>query len=50
MEDEEAIDCKERFRQLPLNTKKKFKEGSWDILGRGKVFILCFWKRRKMSV
>jgi hypothetical protein len=29
MKDEESIDWKERFPQLPLDKKKKLKERSW---------------------
>jgi hypothetical protein len=29
MKDEDAIDWKEEFAQLPLDKENKFKEGSW---------------------
>jgi hypothetical protein len=48
MKNEEAIDLRDGFPQFPLDKKNKLNEGS--ALGWGRVFILCFWKRRKMNV
>jgi len=50
MKDEEAIDWREGFPQLPLDKDNKVKEGSWEALGGGKKIILYFWKRRRISV
>jgi hypothetical protein len=50
MKDEKAIDWREGFSQLPLDKENKLEEGSCKALGWGKVFILCFWTRRRMSV
>jgi hypothetical protein len=47
MKDEEAIDWKERFPQLPLDKENKLNEGSWETLGWGKIFVLCFWKKEE---
>jgi hypothetical protein len=47
MKNEEAIDWREGFSQLPLDNK--LKEGSCEALGGGRVFILCFWKRRRIE-
>jgi hypothetical protein len=51
MNDEEAIDWREGFPQLPLDRENKLKEGSWEAWGE-RSFILCFFlgKRRKMNV
>jgi hypothetical protein len=51
MKDEESIDWREGFSQLPLDKENKLKEGSWKACVRGVFFILCFlWKRKIMSV
>ncbi len=42
MKDEDAIDWKEEFAQLPLDKENKFKEGSWKAWWREFIFILCF--------
>jgi hypothetical protein len=51
MKDEEAIDWREGFPQLPLNKENKFKEGSWEAWVRN-FFLSCVFlgKRRIMSV
>jgi hypothetical protein len=51
MKDEESIDWKEKFPQLPLDKKKKLKERSWKAWEFFFFCIMCFFlgKRRRMS-
>jgi hypothetical protein len=51
MKDEEAIDWRKGFSQLPLDKENKFKEGSWKTWVRN-FFVSCFFfgKRKIMSV
>jgi hypothetical protein len=46
MKDEEAIDWREGFLQLPLDKENKFKEGSWEALG-GENFLSCVFGKGK---
>jgi hypothetical protein len=43
MKDEEAIDWREGFLQLPLDKENKLKEGSLEGLG-GEKFLSCVLK------
>jgi hypothetical protein len=45
MKDEEAIDWKERFPQLPLDKEKKLNERSWEALGWGKKNCFVFLEK-----
>jgi hypothetical protein len=51
MKDEEAIDWREGFSNLPLDKMNKLKEGSWEAY-QGRSGILCFFQEetKKMSV
>jgi hypothetical protein len=56
LKDEEAMDWRERFSQLPLNKENKFKEGSWKVWGgvfggsSSCVIFLGKGRRRMMSL
>jgi hypothetical protein len=49
MKDEEAIDWKEGFPQLPLDKENKLKEGSWEAWEEGN-FILCVFLGKKKRI
>jgi hypothetical protein len=56
LKNEEAMDWRERFPQLPLDKKNKFKEGSCKVWGRriyegfsSHVIFLGKGKKRMMS-
>jgi hypothetical protein len=44
MKDEEAINWREGFSQLPLDKENKFKERSWEALWGGE-FLSCVFGR-----
>jgi hypothetical protein len=48
MKDEEAIDWREIFSQLPLDEENKLKERSWKPWVRRIFCILCFFGKRKI--
>jgi hypothetical protein len=50
MKDEEAIDWREGFSQLPLDKENKFKEGSCEAWGERSFILFFLWKGRRMSV
>jgi hypothetical protein len=43
MKDEEVIDWREGFPQLPLDKENKLKEGSWKAWKKRIFCILCFF-------
>jgi hypothetical protein len=47
--DEETIDWREGFPQLPLDKKNKLKERSWETLGWGKNFYLVFFLKEEKN-
>jgi len=49
MKDEEAIDWREGFPQLPLDKDNKLKEGSWKTWGK-KVFGVSYVESHKAPV
>jgi hypothetical protein len=47
MKDEEAIDLKEGFPQIPLDEENKLKERSWEVWGGGN-YLVCFpWEEKE---
>jgi hypothetical protein len=50
MKDEEAIDWKEGFPQLPLDKENKLKEGSCEAWGERNFFLFFLWIGKRMSV
>jgi hypothetical protein len=47
MKDEKVIDWREGFPQLPLDKENKYKEGSWEALGWGKINYFVFLEEEK---
>jgi hypothetical protein len=50
MKDEEAIDWRERFPQLPLNKENKLKEGHGKFWRKKSFYLGFFGKKKRMSV